>query len=117
MIEGLGLQTLRNDEEFSLTAHRVNHMNHHNIYLFGDVFPKRSDGEPFRAMPLVFTKVESIYRMDSDPMCNITDKQAQELMDSLWKCGIKPTAGVGSAGAMDAVQKHLEDMRKLVFEK
>ena len=93
MIEGLGLGNLRNDEEFSITAHRVNHM---NVYLFGDVFPKRSDGEAYRAMPLTFTKVESIYRLDEDPVCNITDKQAQELMDSLWKCGIKPTAGIGS---------------------
>ena len=40
---------------------------------------------------------------------------AQELMDSLWSCGIRPTEGAGSAGALSAVKYHLEDMRKLVF--
>jgi hypothetical protein len=37
----------------------------------------------------------------------------QELMDSLWTVGIRPTEGQGSAGAMAATQKHLEDLRTL----
>jgi len=39
---------------------------------------------------------------------------AQQLMDSLWECGLRPSEGSGSAGAMKAVQDHLKDMRKLV---
>lgn len=42
--------------------------------------------------------------------------QAQELIDSLWQCGIRPSEGTGSAGQLAAVQYHLEDMRKLVFK-
>jgi len=42
---------------------------------------------------------------------------AQELMDDLWRCGIRPTDGAGTAGSMAATERHLEDMRKLVFEK
>ena len=41
---------------------------------------------------------------------------AQELMDDLWRCGLRPSEGKGSAGQLAAVSYHLEDMRKLVFE-
>lgn len=43
--------------------------------------------------------------------------EAQELMDSLWQSGIRPTEGSGSAGAMRAVERHLGDMRTLVQHK
>lgn len=39
---------------------------------------------------------------------------AQELMDDLWRCGIRPTEGAGTAGSMAAVQEHLKDMRAIV---
>ncbi len=37
----------------------------------------------------------------------------QVLMDDLWKCGVRPTEAVGSVGQLDAVQKHLKDMRRI----
>lgn len=40
---------------------------------------------------------------------------AQELMDNLWSCGLRPSEGTGSAGALAATERHLQDMRKLVF--
>lgn len=43
-------------------------------------------------------------------------EHAQELMDDLWACGLRPTEGAGSAGALAATQRHLEDMRTLVFK-
>lgn len=49
------------------------------------------------------------------PTATLAMTQAQKLMDSLWDCGLRPSAGAGSAGAMDAVQVHLQDMRALVF--
>ena len=50
------------------------------------------------------------------PSLRLTQTAAQQLMDNLWQCGLRPTEGTGSAGAMAATQKHLEDMRRLVFE-
>lgn len=50
-----------------------------------------------------------------EPTFRISDLTAQKLMDMLWDCGLRPTEGTGSAGAMAATQKHLEDMRTLVF--
>jgi len=52
-----------------------------------------------------------------EPSFQLSYEYAQQLMDDLWTCGLRPTEGSGSAGAMAATQKHLEDMRKLVFEK
>ena len=53
----------------------------------------------------------------TEPLLVFDGTQAQKLMDQLWDCGIRPTAGAGSAGAMAATERHLEDMRRLVFEK
>jgi hypothetical protein len=50
------------------------------------------------------------------PCVRIDQTAAQELMDTLWQCGIRPTEGSGSAGALAAVQRHLEDFRALVFK-
>lgn len=49
-----------------------------------------------------------------EPSFVLTYERCQELMDSLWASGIRPTEGRGSAGAMAAVEKHLADMRALV---
>lgn len=42
--------------------------------------------------------------------------EAQALMDRLWKAGLRPTEGSGSAGALAATQDHLKDMQTLVFD-
>jgi hypothetical protein len=43
--------------------------------------------------------------------------EAQALMDRLWKAGLRPTEGSGSAGALRATEHHLKDMQRLVFDK
>lgn len=47
----------------------------------------------------------------------LRNEDAQELMDELWSAGLRPTEGSGSAGALSATQRHLEDMRTLVFNR
>ncbi len=71
------------------------------------------DGDAVFEQVILTTKHEGEMR---DPFMAITMESAQKLMDELWHCGIRPTEGAGSAGAMAAVQRHLEDMRTLVFE-
>jgi len=51
------------------------------------------------------------------PTITLTKQEAQILIDQLWDCGLRPSEGSGSAGQLAAVQRHLEDMRTLVFEK
>lgn len=40
---------------------------------------------------------------------------AQQLMDELWYCGVRPSEGSGSAGQAAAMQNHLNDMRTVAF--
>ncbi len=40
--------------------------------------------------------------------------EAQALMDRLWSCGLRPTEGNGSAGALAATERHLADLKALV---
>ena len=39
------------------------------------------------------------------------------LMNELWNLGIRPSNGSGDANAFEAVKYHLEDMRRIVFNK
>jgi hypothetical protein len=50
------------------------------------------------------------------PSFSLGEAEAQELMDRLWMCGLRPTEGTGSAGALAATRRHLDDMRRIVFE-
>lgn len=51
-----------------------------------------------------------------EPSFMLAREDAQSLMDELWACGFRPTEGSGSAGSLAATQRHLDDMRKLVFD-
>ncbi len=66
------------------------------------------------AESITFRKVPESARLD--PVLRIEPGQAQQLMDELWRAGIRPTDGAGSVGQLAATERHLEDMRKLVFE-
>lgn len=70
-----------------------------------------SAGETFTWQPSHF------FEDDRDrPSIDLEETQSQFLMDRLWECGLRPTEGSGSAGSLAATQRHLEDMRTLVFE-
>lgn len=51
------------------------------------------------------------------PTLRISSGSAQQLMDDLWNCGLRPSEGSGSAGQLASVQKHLDDMRRISFHK
>lgn len=47
----------------------------------------------------------------------LTHSEAQELIDRLWACGLRPTEGKGTAGLIEAMKEHIGDLRKVAFEK
>lgn len=49
------------------------------------------------------------------PTMRLDPQDAQLLMDQLWNCGVRPTEGTGSAGALAAKDEHLQDMRRIAF--
>lgn len=73
------------------------------------------DGDVF-ATQIIMTKREDPATQIA-PSFVLTKHESQILIDDLWNAGLRPTEGTGSAGALAATQKHLEDMRTLVFQK
>jgi hypothetical protein len=66
------------------------------------------------AKPPVFEEVID-YGMWHEPTLKLRADDAQRLMDELWRAGIRPTEGGGSAGVMAAAQAHLADMRTIAM--
>ena len=61
--------------------------------------------------------VEAEQGLPNQPFLYLDKAEAQLLMDDLWLCGLRPSEGAGSAGAMKKVENHLADMRKIVSKK
>lgn len=72
-------------------------------------------GHIFIAEPLTMREVSPSALIEQSTL-SLDREAAQELMDNLWQCGLRPTEGSGSAGALAATQKHLDDMQKISFE-
>lgn len=84
-----------------------------NLYLRIDGSKK---SQSWLATGLTFTPLTPENQcFQPEPLMRLEQEEAQLLMDELWRAGIRPTEGQGSAGMMGAVQKHLEDMRALAF--
>jgi hypothetical protein len=77
---------------------------------------KMSDGKRAIATNIEMTAQENDGQI-IEPSFRMSHENAQALMDELWNCGLRPSEGTGSAGALAATQKHLDDMRRLVFER
>lgn len=48
-----------------------------------------------------------------EPSFRLAPLAMQELMDSLWQAGIRPSEGSGSAGSLKATENHLKDLQNL----
>jgi len=66
--------------------------------------------------PALDTLTDDELCCSQSPMLSLTQQSAQQLMDELWQTGLRPTEGTGSAGALAATERHLSDMRALVFK-
>jgi hypothetical protein len=74
----------------------------------------RNEGGGFAlAGPLIFKEI-GMGEMVPEPTMQVETFELQGLMDELWKAGIRPSSGEGNVGQIGAIEKHLNDMRKLV---
>lgn len=54
---------------------------------------------------------------DVRPLFSVHGRETvQSLMDQLWRLGLRPTEGHTSGAVVQAKDKHLEDLRKIVFK-
>ena len=72
------------------------------------------DGVTRVAGQLVFSPVPE-NTIGPGPVAVLDDTSAQQMMDELWRCGVRPTEGRGSAGSLAATESHLADMRAIAF--
>jgi len=50
------------------------------------------------------------------PMIELSSDACQLMFNELWNAGFRPKDGTGNSGHLGALQYHLEDMRRLVFD-
>jgi hypothetical protein len=73
----------------------------------------RACGRPVEVCTeLKFTPVNEGERLT--PTFKLAEMEAQELMDMLWACGLRPTQSGESVGQLEAVERHLADFRQLL---
>lgn len=77
-------------------------------------FRQEQTGKFYVANPVTYS-VSSEDASIQTPLLRLTKTEAQQLIDAMWNCGVRPTRGEGSAGSFDAQGRHLEDMRAIVF--
>lgn len=85
-----------------------------SVRLFAQEQPNFYPSPKFSATSIIFTKHKQGEWID--PLLSLEREEAQQLMDELWNAGVRPIGAAGSAGQLDAVKYHLEDMRKMVFK-
>jgi len=82
-----------------------------------DVYKKEPNGEISIAKNIemqVMTEAEK-HQIAHAPLITLSEESTRALMDSLWRCGVRPSNGEGSVGQIGAVKDHLADMQKIVF--
>ena len=89
-----------------------------NIGIF--IEEESSDGQQlYIAEPLVMKRHDT-FSVDPPATVSLTPTAAQQLIDDLWDCGLRPERLVlrlsGSAGQLAATERHLKDMQTLVFK-
>lgn len=83
------------------------------------VWCRMRDPDGYKVVSYVGTveKVEQGSYISSDKALHLTREDAQQLMNELWRVGLRPRDGAGSIAHVEATKAHLDDMRKLVFSR
>lgn len=66
------------------------------------------------AQPVTFVERDAD-AYSPEPTMRLRMDEAQQLIDELWRCGMRPTEGTGSAGSLAATERHLKDMQSITF--
>ncbi len=104
--------------DLKFRARRDNFFNDGVDLFFSVVFDAGGPRSVYRAAPIVFSKIDPTtdHMIERGPDLHMSRNSAQALMDELWHVGLRPTEGTGSAGSLAATERHLADMRAIVFK-
>jgi hypothetical protein len=76
-------------------------------------YEKAQDGRVSYVSKLVMETVKEGEFVETSDVFTIPHETAQELIDSLWQCGLRPSEGSGSAGSLKATQDHLKELQAI----
>lgn len=101
----------------SLDFHAVltNFGRHIDLFIVGAKHPDDASSTRIVGQPLLF-QVQDEGALNPEPTIRMRPTEAQALMDHLWRIGLRPSEGSGSAGALAATERHLADMRKIALD-
>lgn len=66
------------------------------------------------AEPLTMRTLEE-GEIEPRPTLSLRKAEAQQLIDELWRVGLRPSEGSGSAGSLAATERHLKDMQTITM--
>lgn len=76
------------------------------------LYEKLSGGKISYLSGFQFRDIEEGEAVDPSEVLELSYQTCQELMDSLWDCGLRPSEGSGSAGSLMATENHLKDLQE-----
>lgn len=76
--------------------------------ILGDVIA--FEGEPTGSVNVERVRPGEAYR----PFARLNEERAQQLMDDLWRAGLRPTEGKASAGLAAAQESHLNHLAAIL---
>jgi len=103
-------ETLARGGETGVSVHCSDYRNRYELRFWVD----RNDHR-FVSRPMVFESTEDTEY--AAPAISMSSKMAQDLMDELWRAGLRPADGTGSSGQLAATERHLDDMRAIAAHK
>lgn len=101
----------------TIEVHAERHEYGRVIALYIIDYPRSPDGLPNdQLFAASLNWVDQGENHIKEPSLQLSETQAQHLIDQLWACGLRPVEAAGSAGSLAATQAHLQDKRRLVFK-
>ena len=77
------------------------------------IYERLQNGDISLLSGLQFTTHHEAEIVEPQEAIQLQRETAQQLMDALWQCGLRPSEGSGSAGSLKATESHLKDMQEL----
>ena len=76
---------------------------------------KRMDGVRFALTTEISLKEVEPEALIDGPTMRLCGDEAQQIMNELWRIGIRPKNGTGAVAHTESLQAHLEDLRAVAF--
>ena len=109
MAQGKGIEMITRN--LKIDAQRNPVMRGIELYFY----EKQLNGKISVMSNMEFTEIEQGVSVDYKGL-TLSYETAQELIDNLWSCGLRPSEGTGSAGSLKATENHLKDMQSLSWK-